>query len=68
MTVIQGGKDWLAPSGNADYAQTELSAADIEVIKLPDQGHFLPWKEFDLVKQKILEQVGESERKAASSR
>lgn len=57
ITVIQGGKDWLAPSGNAAYAQEALTAAEVKVIPLPKQGHFLPWKEYDLVKGEILKNI-----------
>ena len=60
ITLIQGGEDWLVPPGNADYAKEQLSKSDLEVILLPEQNHFLPWREFELVKSKILEHLGES--------
>lgn len=57
IVVIQGEKDWLVPPGNADYAEKELSTAKLEIIRLPKQGHFLPWLEYDLVKAQILRQI-----------
>lgn len=60
VTVIQGGKDWLVPSGNAEYARKQLSGADVSVIQIADQGHFLPWKEYDLVKREILKHADSS--------
>lgn len=54
-TVIQGEDDWLVPVGNADYAKERLtSVRNIEIIKLKDQGHFLPWEQYDLIKQQVL--------------
>ena len=52
--IIQGGKDWLVPPANAQFAKTAMKAADVEIISLPEQGHFIPWKEFALVKSTIL--------------
>ena len=54
--VVQGEKDWLVPSGNADYAEKKLINADVKIVKLKKQGHFLPWNEYQLVKKMILEQ------------
>ena len=59
-TVVQGGKDWLAPPGNAEYIRKKLTAAPIEMILLPEQSHFLPWKEWPLVKKTLLEHLGTS--------
>ena len=54
ITLIQGEKDWLVPLENAAYAQRHLTNADLEVMILPKQGHFIPWEQYDLVKAKIL--------------
>lgn len=53
-TVIQGDDDWLVPANNADYAKTQLHNAEVNIIALPGQGHFIPWERFDLVKRQLL--------------
>jgi len=58
-TVIQGGKDWLAPPGNANYMKQHLTSADVDVILLEEQNHFLPWNERALVKETLLGYLGE---------
>ena len=59
-TVIQGEKDNLVHVGNADFAIDALINADVEAIVLPQRGHFIPWHEYGLVKQKILKYLGQS--------
>jgi pimeloyl-ACP methyl ester carboxylesterase len=52
--VIQGEKDWLVPMSNADYATDRLVSSKVVTRVLPGQGHFLPWEQYDLVKEMIL--------------
>lgn len=53
--IIQGESDWLIPKGNAKYAREKLTSSEnLEIIELKDQGHFIPWKEYGLVKKQIL--------------
>ena len=58
-TIIQGGKDWLVPPDNVAYMRQHLTAADLDIVELHEQNHFLPWNEHDLIKQKILEHLGD---------
>lgn len=51
--MIQGGKDDLVPPENADYAKRMFTGAQLNITMLPHQNHFLPWKEYDLVKSSI---------------
>ena len=60
ITFIQGGKDWLVPPGNADYATQKFNNAQVDVIRLPKQGHFIPWQEYDLVNSTILQHLPEN--------
>ena len=53
VTVIQGEKDKLVPYQNAHYAKDQIVNADVTVHLLPKQGHFIPWKEYSLVKQTL---------------
>ncbi|MEM8826608.1 MAG: alpha/beta fold hydrolase [Pseudomonadota bacterium] len=57
VIVIQGQADRLVPEGNADYAEREFVNADLETVRLPDQGHFLPWERYDLVRRTILDEL-----------
>ena len=60
ITVIQGEKDKLVPAGNAEYAQKELIKADVDIQRLPERGHFIPWEEYGLVKSNLLDHLSPS--------
>ncbi len=55
VTVIQGKKDMLVPFANVDYQQRMLTGTDVEVTYLEKEGHFLPWRQFPLIKRTLLE-------------
>lgn len=58
VTVIQGEKDDLVPPANADFAQKELiNAKPLDTIRLPNNNHFLPWNQTELVKQTVLKHL-----------
>lgn len=57
VEVIHGIDDELVPIGNAAYAETQLINAATNVTTLPNQGHFLVWEQYDLVKSKILDML-----------
>ena len=58
VTVIQGLADNLVPPENADFAQQMMTNAQpLEIIRIPGMNHFLPWKQYPLVKEKILEHL-----------
>ena len=54
ITVIQGGKDGIVHPDNAVYAQDKIINAHIKTHILPTRGHFLPWEEYEFIKEKIL--------------
>ncbi len=54
VTVIQGKKDMLVPFQNVAYLKHKLSAGRFHEILLEDEGHFLPWRQYELVKREIL--------------
>lgn len=58
VTVIQGNADELVSPANTDYAERNIPHATI--IRIPNQGHFLPWEQFDVVKQNIMKMLGKS--------
>jgi pimeloyl-ACP methyl ester carboxylesterase len=58
VTVVQGLADNLVPPENADFAQRMMiNAHPLEIIRIPGMNHFLPWKQYPLVKVKILEHL-----------
>ncbi len=58
VTVIQGLADNLVPPENADFAQRMMiNARPLEIIRIPGMNHFLPWKQYPLVKKTILEHL-----------
>ncbi|MEM6811304.1 MAG: alpha/beta hydrolase [Pseudomonadota bacterium] len=55
ITVIQGKDDDLVPHENTAFIKEKRPKA--EILYLENQGHFLPWEQYDLVKAKILEAI-----------
>lgn len=55
VVVIQGLKDRLVSPKNADYAKQNWQQhfVDLKTIELPEDGHFIPWKQSQLVVQTI---------------
>ena len=54
ITLIQGDNDSLVPPGNADYAAKMYpDKSKLKIIR-GDMNHFLPWNQYELVKQEIL--------------
>lgn len=58
VTIIQGENDELVPPENADFAARVLiHAHPLDIIRIPNQNHFLPWNQFDLVKSEIIKHL-----------
>ncbi len=55
VIVIQGDTDGLVPAANADFAQRMLTAAPVHMMRIPKQGHLIPWERPDLMRDAILE-------------
>lgn len=55
LVVIQGHKDNLVSPRNSRYVEKnwQHNFADISLIELPDAGHFLPWRQTNLVLEQI---------------
>ncbi|PJZ69310.1 hypothetical protein CH373_14340 [Leptospira perolatii] len=54
--IIQGEKDTLVSPENLEFAKRVFPEGTIaKAILLSEQDHFLPWREFDLIKQILLE-------------
>jgi len=52
VTIIQGEKDRLVPPENVEYLKRFLPNPP-RVILLPEEGHFLPWRQYELVKNEL---------------
>ena len=58
VSVLQGDKDDLVPAANADFAQKVLTnTTSVDIIRLPDMNHFIPWSRYNLVKAEILKHL-----------
>ena len=56
VVIIHGESDTLVPVANVDFMEEKLVNADsVEVIKIKNGSHFLPWEHFELITQKLLE-------------
>ncbi|MDJ0836769.1 MAG: alpha/beta hydrolase [Acidobacteriota bacterium] len=53
VTVIQGGKDRLVPKENADFAEKMLVNAPVDMVRIADMNHFVPWNRPDLIEAAI---------------
>lgn len=53
--IIHGDKDTFVPVSNVDYAKRKLTnAKKIEVKILPGARHFIPWEQYDDIKEVLL--------------
>jgi pimeloyl-ACP methyl ester carboxylesterase len=44
VVVVQGEDDALVPAANADFAERVLVNAALEIQRIPEQGHLIPWE------------------------
>jgi len=54
VTIIQGDQDRLVNVANMAYAQQALLHATLRVRRFTNAGHFLFWKQVDMVVKEIL--------------
>ncbi len=56
VTIIQGAKDGLVNPGNIEFARKNLRhlGNDLELIKMPDAGHFVLWENPGVVSAALL--------------
>jgi len=45
LIVLQGEKDKLVPIAHAEYPSSLAPTALLDTIRLPKQGHFVPWEQ-----------------------
>ena len=56
VIVIQGNKDNLVDPANADFAEHKIRKK-LKVIRVDDGGHFILWKQPELIKSELVELV-----------
>lgn len=55
VSILLGETDEEVPAATGDFAQQQLTAArSIDVLRLPDTNHFIPWTRFEPLKAAIL--------------
>ena len=48
-------KDSFVPHDNAEYAAKKLAnAAAVETTMIPGADHFIPWKNYEVIKQVLM--------------
>ena len=53
--IIHGDKDTFVPVGNVEYAKKKLTKAkSVEVKILPGAKHFIPWEQYDDIKEVLI--------------
>lgn len=53
--IVHGDKDTFVPPGNVDYAKKKLTKAkSVEVKILPGARHFIPWEQYDDIKEVLM--------------
>lgn len=55
LVLVQGERDGLVDPRSADYLQQRLPPSLLQVIRVPDQGHFVLWERPDIVADAIRE-------------
>ena len=54
VIVIHGTSDKLVPFSNVFFMKTHLvNARSIETVSIENGNHFIPWEEFELIRDKL---------------
>ncbi|MDJ1481450.1 alpha/beta hydrolase [Cytophagaceae bacterium YF14B1] len=66
LTVLQGGKDWIADPLNLTFAKKHIKCKKARFMFLPLAGHFITQTHVDLIKKVVFEAAGLSLGEIAS--
>lgn len=59
VSILYGEQDEEVPIANADFAKKMLThARSVNIVRIPNMNHFIPWLRFDMVKAEILRHMG----------
>lgn len=64
VIVIQGEQDELVMPANADFAERMVQSR-LKTVRVPEAGHFILWKQPEIIKQEIRLLLDEQTRRAA---
>lgn len=53
VTVILGQDDKLVNHAHGDFMEQQLASEQLRLIRLEDQGHFIPWQQHELIRQEL---------------
>lgn len=53
VVILHGTKDQLVPFANVAFMQAQMRSAELSVVRIDDQNHFLPWNEAGRVRRAI---------------
>jgi uncharacterized protein len=53
VIYMHGDNDMIAPYANIDFARRKLINAKTTYITIEGENHFLPWKQYELVKENL---------------
>jgi len=57
VRVLQGERDRLVDRRNADFVERAFGGASLEVERIPDADHFIPWTHREHLRAAILEEL-----------
>jgi pimeloyl-ACP methyl ester carboxylesterase len=60
-TYIYGEKDNIVPPVNVEFAKKMLVNAQLHVISLPEENHFIPWTRQDTITNVIMRYLAKSD-------
>lgn len=53
VRIVHGVRDELVPYANVPFMQQALTGAPVEITRLENAGHFLPWTAFAILRTEI---------------
>ncbi len=54
VKIIHGVEDKIVPVGDGDWLYDKLKGKDVERLRVKKAGHFIIWKDFDLIKEELI--------------
>jgi len=62
VTYLHGTADNIVPFENYDFAKRALNHIQPKMIAIENENHFLPWRQYDLVKKSLINLVENQEK------
>ncbi|MCB1056423.1 MAG: alpha/beta hydrolase [Acidobacteria bacterium] len=68
VIVVQGEKDSLVDPATADFAERVITEAPLEVRRIPDVGHLIPWEHPELITAAVADLLADEVSASAPAR